>query len=509
MTTALSDDEIHYKLVNSLLYFTQIFFTLRTNKKFIISTPPGRESHYISICRALTKVFDGKTKLLRIHIPPRYGKTELVISFVAWAMAQYPDSNFQYVSYGSTLAEKQTKTVKEIIEMQEYKDFFSVKIKHDAASKGDFETTAGGSVFAAGAAGSITGRGAGIKNCRRFGGCIIIDDIHKPDEATSDTIRERIKDWYYNTLESRRNSMDTPIIFIGHKVHEDDLAANLNEEDGWEILSLPAIDVAGNPLHPEMHDLKTLRKKQEKSPYVFAAQYQQDPQPAGGGIFQEKWFTTHDIEPDLLATFITADSAETKETYNDATVFSFWGLYKILHGDMETGDYALHWIDCEEIRVEPKDLEDSFMSFYTRCMKHKVKPRIAAIEKKSTGVTLLSVLEKYQGLQLIDIQRTKASGSKTERFLEIQQYLSSKLITLPLYGKHTKMCIDHCKKITANNSHRFDDIADTMYDAIKIALIDRVIISRLLSSSESNEAVKNFMSTSNKLDRLKKAAYSN
>ncbi len=31
------------------------------------------------------------------------------------------------------------------------------------------------------------------------------------------------------------------------------------------------------------------------------------------------------------------------------------------------------------------------------------------------------------------------------------------------------------KKITANDTHRYDDIADTMTDAIKIALIDNAI----------------------------------
>lgn len=30
-------------------------------------------------------------------------------------------------------------------------------------------------------------------------------------------------------------------------------------------------------------------------------------------------------------------------------------------------------------------------------------------------------------------------------------------------------------KITANDSHRFDDIADTAADAVKIALIDKLV----------------------------------
>ena len=37
------------------------------------------------------------------------------------------------------------------------------------------------------------------------------------------------------------------------------------------------------------------------------------------------------------------------------------------------------------------------------------------------------------------------------------------------------MCLNHMRKITLNDSHRFDDIADTHCDAIKLALIDQII----------------------------------
>jgi predicted phage terminase large subunit-like protein len=492
-------------LVNSLLYFTKIFYYLRTGRTFDISYPPGRESHFISICRELEDVFDGKNNRLVINVPPRYGKTELVIQFIAWAMAQYPDSNNLYVSYSHSLAKKQTQTIRNIIQMPEYMELFDIKIKGDNSAKDNFETIQGGSVYAAGAGGSITGRGAGVKNAKRFGGCIVIDDIIKPDEATSDTVRDGINEWYYNTLQSRTNSPDTPIIFIGQRVHENDLADVLIKA-GWRNLVIPAIDVAGNPLHPEMHDLPTLRKMEHDSPYNFAAQYQQNPQPAGGGIFKPEWFRLHDIEPKMLATFIVGDSAETDKSYNDATVFGHIGIYKIFHEGIDTQLYGIHVIDCIEERVEPKDLKPLFLNFYSACMRHPVKPTIAAIEKKSTGVTLLSVLKEYQGLQLIEIERTRASGSKIARFLETQPYAAQGLISFPTDGKHTQMCIEHMRKITANNSHRHDDIADVICDGVKLGLIDKTIIHRQASTDYSSIA-KSMAQSSGKMDRMKKRAY--
>lgn len=472
----------------SFLTFVKTFYKFRTGRDFNLSHPLGRESHYITIARVLERVIRNECRRLIINVPPRYGKTELLIHFVSWALARYPDSNFIYVSYAHSLAKKQTQTIRNIIQMPEYEQIFDVKLKEDTTAKDNFETTKGGCVYAVGAGGGITGRGAGINSSKRFGGCIVIDDIIKPDEATSDTIRESINEWYYNTLQSRTNSPNTPIIIIGQRVHEYDLAAKLMEDPEWETLIIPAIDEAGNALHPQMHDLKALRKMQDESPYNFAAQYQQNPQPSGGGIFKPDWFPLFELAPTVLDTFITCDTAETDKDYNDPSVFSFWGIHRIMHRDTETDIFGLYWLDCLEVRVEPKDLEHTFMNFYARCMMHKVKPQLIAIEKKSTGVTLASVLKSLQGLQIRDIERSKASGSKTSRFLEMQPYIASKRVSFPENGKHTNMCVEHLRKITANNTHRFDDIADTLYDAVKLALIDEVIIRRVKNTTDHRAA---------------------
>jgi predicted phage terminase large subunit-like protein len=200
--------------------------------------------------------------------------------------------------------------------------------------------------------------------------------------------------------------------------------------------------------------------------------------PSGGALFKEKDFTLLDEEPRFLCTFLTIDSAETSKTYNDASVFSFWGLYKVADFGQEVDEYALHWIDCWELRVEPKELEENLLSFIGVAMLHSCKPRIAAIEKKSTGVTLCSILKDLRGIDVREVQRTRASGSKADRYLEMQPIIASKLISFTRNAKHFDMCVKHMIKITANNSHRHDDICDTVYDAVKIALIDKTLYMR-------------------------------
>lgn len=496
--------ELRAKLLGSFLTFTQFFFKVRTGRDFELSNPICRESHYITLARTFTKIARQEQSNTIINVPPRYSKTEQAIHFVAWCLARNPQCNFIYVSYSHSLAKKQTQTIRSIINLPLYKMLFDVEISDESSAKDNFETQKGGSVYAAGAAGTITGRGAGLKNCDSFGGAIIIDDIHKPSEVSSDTIRDSINEWFFNTLQSRANSPSTPFIFIGQRLHEDDMAAHLIEM-GWETLVLPALDEAGNALHPQMHSKEKLLQMMEESPYNYASQYQQNPQPAGGGIFKPEWFCLLDEEPDnILMTFITADTAETDKSWNDATVFSFWGLYRIKNFDRETDEYALHWLDCVELRIEPKDLRDEFIAFYQQCSMHKIRPTFAAIEKKSTGVTLVSVLQEFRGITIKPIERTKASGSKTERFLQCQPYVAQKRISFTKGDRHVDLVIEHMRKITSNDTHRTDDIADTLADSIKIALIDKLFIGMVDNANKSDYIVERMAKNFQRLQQVKR-----
>lgn len=471
-------ENVKAELWGSFLLFIRVFFPLVTGRDFLVSQPVSRESHFITISKELTNVARGNERDVIINVPPGHGKSVMVSMWVAWTLSRWPDSNYLYVSYSKSLAAKHTEFIRRILQNTLYSDLFDVRIRDDSRAKDFFQTVQGGSIKAFGAQGAITGQDAGLPNQERFSGAVIIDDPHKPDEVHSDVIRQSVIDNYRETILQRPRGPNVPIVFIGQRLHEADLAAFLvsgNDERIYKQVILKAIDEAGNALYPEVNPLSMLLEKQDKNPYVFASQFQQNPIPAGGALYKEKDFLHLEREPEILCTFITADTAETSKSYNDATVFSFWGIYEIEERGHKTGQLALHWLDCQELRIEPKDLESAFLSFYSDCMLHRVKPLVAAIEKKSSGVTLCSVLENMRGLQIREVKRTKASGSKTERFLEMQPKIAAKLVTFTEDAKHVQMCVNHMMKITANDTHRHDDVADTCYDAIKIALIDKTI----------------------------------
>lgn len=491
----LEKEEMAAKLRGSLYEFTRFFTKYITNRDYISSRPISRESHQITICRELTALsrMEYPNENLLINVEPGSGKTLHICMWVAWCYAHNPLCNFIYISYSHTLAAEQTAFIKTIMSSQMYKYLFNVDIAKDTKAKDHFATTAGGHTAAFGSAGSITGRNAGLPGLPHFSGAVIIDDAHKPSEATSDTIRDAVIKNYEETIRQRPRGENVPIVFIGQRVHEADLASFFIDKKDikpWRKIILKSLDEAGNALYPEVHPKDYLLELKDKSPYVFSSQFQQEPTPAGGGLFKPEWFLELDKEPNILTTFITADTSETDKTYNDATALCFWGIYEIEVFGKKTGEMAVHWMDCLEEWVEPKDLQDLFLNFWVECSRHRVAPRLALIEKKSTGVTLISTIKNIQGLQIREIERNRSSGSKTARFLEIQPIVASKRVTFTAGAKHIKMCKDHMSKITANDTHRRDDIADNLADAVRSAIIDKsIFVQEMQKSSPADDVM--------------------
>lgn len=263
-----------------------------------------RARHHKLVCDALMRVFRGECKRLIINIPPRYSKTELaVINFIAWCLGKVPDCEFIHVSYSAQLAVNNSTQIRSMAQHEAYREIFpEVELASEAGHH--WKTSQGGVMYATGTGGTITGFGAG-KHRDGFGGAIIIDDPHKADEAKSDVIRKGVTDWFQNTLESRKNSPDTPIIVIMQRLHESDLAGWLLGDRGkdmngppvpggngevWEHLCLSAWNDDGTPLWPQKHSAEDLRRMEKANPYVFAGQYRQRPAPPEGGI----------IKPDMM-----------------------------------------------------------------------------------------------------------------------------------------------------------------------------------------------------------------
>lgn len=287
-------------LVSDTLTFTRYFFKARSGVRFMVG-----DCHK-EVAAALDDVLRGRCKRLIINIPPRYGKTELVSrSFIAMGLALNPRANFLHLSYSATLAEENSVAVKDIIRTQRYAELFpATRIKPGEDTRARWATTVGGGVYATSTLGQVTGFGAGVMSGKGFGGAIVIDDPIKPEDALNVNARTAVNRRFETTIRSRVNSTDTPIVVIMQRLHEDDLTGYLTktEPNVWRVLRLPAIREDGTPLWEAKHTLSDLCALRDVNPYVFATQYQQQPTPIEGLLYNaEAWKEYIDTPTDIRA----------------------------------------------------------------------------------------------------------------------------------------------------------------------------------------------------------------
>lgn len=435
-----------------LLTFTRTMFKARKGSDMM------QASHHKPICNALEHVVIGKTKRLIINIPPRAGKTEIaVINFIAWCMGNWPDSEFIHASYSKRLATANTYAVRATMMHETYHAIFGhTRLADDSKAKDEFRTEQGGVVYATGAEGSITGYGAG-KMRSTFGGAIVIDDPHKAGEANSDTMRQNVIDWFGTTMESRKNSPDTPIIIIMQRLHENDLTGwllNGGNGEHWEHLCIPAIDSKGHSFWPEQFPMTMLDRLRVNSSYVFAGQYMQTPAPIGGGIFKDHWWKYYKTLPIIKHRSIYADTAQKAKESSDYSVFQCWG-------ESEDGKAVL--IDQIRGKWEAPELLAQARAFWA---KHKAvdnqgRLRAFNIEDKVSGTGLIQTLSR-EGIPVKGIQR-KAGHDKVTRAMDVVPSIESGLALLP---ENVPWLSDFLAETSVFPNGAHDDQIDPMCDAV-------------------------------------------
>lgn len=119
--------------------------------------------HIRYLAEKLQRVESGACKRLLISFPPRHGKSQLTSEFFpAWYLGRHPDKYVIFATYAQELADDFGRKVRNQIRDEELyqKIFPGVALSGDSQSARRFMLTQGGTYFAVGAGGPITGRGA-------------------------------------------------------------------------------------------------------------------------------------------------------------------------------------------------------------------------------------------------------------------------------------------------------------------------------------------------------------
>ena len=173
----------------------------------------------------------GKTTRLIICMPPRSLKSIVAsVAFPAFVLGHDPTRRLIAASYGAELAIKHASDCRAILRADWFQRVFPrTRISKIKDTESEFVTTERGYRLATSVDGTLTGRGGDI---------IVVDDPLKPSDALSDSKRERVNDWFNDTLLSRLNDKQTGVIVVvTQRLHVHDLVgALLDGPEKWTVL---------------------------------------------------------------------------------------------------------------------------------------------------------------------------------------------------------------------------------------------------------------------------------
>jgi len=257
--------------------------------------------HHRLMMTELETVAAGTCDRLMLLMPPGHAKsTYASLLFPAWFLSRHPGTHVICASHTAELATAFGRGVRSLIgEHQERlgigidpasraaNRFETMLIPGKLPSKSGINDSKGGTYYATGVRGPVTGRRADL---------IIIDDPVKGQaDADSRPQRDALWNWYRSDLVTRLKPGGR-IVLVMTRWHPDDLGGRLlNGPEPWRVVRLPAIAefgdamgrAPGEALWPEWESLVALqRKRLAVGDRAWEALFQQSPRTPGGRLFQ-------------------------------------------------------------------------------------------------------------------------------------------------------------------------------------------------------------------------------
>lgn len=344
-------------------------------------------------------------KRLQIFLPPGSMKSKILNLFVTWCLGRHPKWRILHVGHTKSFAEDNMgRQIRDLMATPEYNRLFpDTIIRKDVKAAGRWDTTAGGTYFAAGVGTNIAGRRAHISIC---------DDVVSEQTAYSDVERPKINEWYVPGLRTRILPGASEII-VNTRWHIDDLSGFILRADEeskipWRVISIPvfldkeASRLLGLPegesFWPELWPTELLLdKKNDKgmSEAKWNALYMQNPVPEEGNIFKEDEFKfwTDPEPPPLDYILVSLDTAFSTKERADYSAYSIWGIFKTGEEDFMGEEYVRNnmiLLEAGRGQWEYPDLVAKVKEINTAYN----NPDAFLIEKKASGQSLVQDLRR-------------------------------------------------------------------------------------------------------------------
>ena len=412
--------------------------------------------HVGVIAHALAECLAGRTKRLVILLPPRFLKSTIVsVAWPAFVLGHFPEKHFMCASYSQDLANKLSNDTRAIMTSDWYRELFPntvISVMKDTQQV--FETTQHGGRFATSVGGPMTGFGADI---------VIVDDPQKPVDMAHESSRHKARDWLFNTAFSRFNSPKNGImVLVMQRLHEDDIVGSIEDNPDFKILKIPAraeddlvydLDSrasfcfpAGTYLQEDRFGPKEfVTQRKSMGSREFSAQFQQNPLPLDGGLFNLDRFKTCEEPPEFSELIMSVDVAAT-EGGGKYTAVTVWG-----HRDRFWYLVAAHRFqhDFTKVRETVQKLDQHY------------QPDLIVIDSGGIGLGLISVL-KEQGSK--NVLPCTSKISKLKRAEETVGIIESGRISILSSAPGMP---EFCKEIASFPNGKYDDFVDSMTQVLR------------------------------------------
>ena len=287
----------------------------------------------------------------------------------AYMLGRDPNMQLMATSYAATLSQGFNRDIQRIIDNEAYHRLFPETM----LSGKNIRTVAQGTWLRNSEIFEIVGHSGVYRNAGVGGGITgfgfdrgFIDDVIKnAKEANSETLRNAIDEWYTSTFWTRQQA-GAGIAIVLTRWHLNDLVgrilerAEAGEGEQWEVLELPAVMLEpdkkhpddpreyGEALWPSDYPIEFLNTVELQNKFVFAALYQQNPIPAGAGLFDTSQIDIVEDVPAKLETGRFYDLAVTAKKTSDYTAGVLMGIDK---------DETVYILDVYRVQKTPTQVE--------------------------------------------------------------------------------------------------------------------------------------------------------
>jgi len=393
------------------------------------------------IADALQDIEEGKIKSLGVSMPPRAGKSYVTSLFCAWCLGRNPTESVMRNTCTATLYQKFSYDVRAIFRSDKFKEVFYTRLSDDKSNLNGWNTDTAKMVsyFGAGVGGTIIGFGASK--------VAVTDDLYRGiEDALSDTVNDRIKQWKEATHDSRLES-GCARVDIGTRWTKGDVIGSTIESESYDkYIKVAALnDKDQSFCEAVMTTAEYLDKRKKTAKEIWLAEYQQTP---------------IDLEGRLLANLTIINESDFKRL--EGLIEGYIGYIDVADQGKDYTAVAVggiikdkvYLVDC----IFTQDNTDITIPLAAE-MLTKYKVSYCRVESNSMGAMFSRILQRATKTQILQVNNTV---NKMTRIIMQSAFINNSFVFVERQGPQYAQFMANVYSFSKEGKNKNDDAPDCL-----------------------------------------------